>query len=54
MPFLGKWQENFFWGDGVALALVFAGFGGYQLLSREGRAARGVVGAPSRSEEWAA
>lgn len=35
-----RWVESFFWGDGVALALVLAGFLVYQ-ASREGRAARG-------------
>ena len=40
-PLVGRWAESFFWGDGVALILVLLGFGVYQLLSPEGRAARG-------------
>ena len=37
---VGKWAEAFFWGDGIALLLVLAGFLMYQLCSSEGRAAR--------------
>jgi hypothetical protein len=40
-PLVGKWAEAFFWGDGVALGLVLAGFTLYQAFSREGRAERG-------------
>jgi len=39
-PVLGKWAESFFWGDGVALLLVLAGFAIYQGLAPEGVAAR--------------
>ena len=50
-------QENFFWGDAIALALVGCGFAVYQLFSREGRAARlghGDGAARKRSDEWVA
>ena len=40
-PLVGKWSESFFYGDGIALALVLVGFGVYQACSPEGRAARG-------------
>jgi hypothetical protein len=55
-PIVGKWHEGFFWGDGVALVLVLLGFGTYQLLSPEGRAARRgehaahAGGAPTRRD----
>ena len=39
-PLVGVWREDFFWGDGIALALVLGGFGVYQALSPEGRRAR--------------
>lgn len=39
-PLVGRWAESFFWGDAVALALVLCGFGVYQWLAPEGRAAR--------------
>lgn len=40
-PLVGRWRAHFFWGDGIALALVLAGFVVYQ-GSREGQAARQV------------
>ena len=43
-PLVGVWREDFFWGDGIALALVLGGFGVYQALSPEGRRARGDHG----------
>lgn len=39
-PLVGRWAEDFFWGDAVALLLVLVGFGVYQGLSPEGKAAR--------------
>ena len=41
---LGAWAEAFFWGDAVALGFVLVGFGLYQGLAPEGRAARGSLG----------
>ena len=39
-PLVGRWAEDFFWGDGLALVLVLHGFGVYQGMSPEGRASR--------------
>ncbi|KAL1528290.1 hypothetical protein AB1Y20_009647 [Prymnesium parvum] len=39
-PMVGRWSESFFWGDGLALALVLVGFCVYQAFSPEGREAR--------------
>ena len=39
-PLVGRWAEDFFWGDGLALVLVLLGFGVYQGMSPEGRASR--------------
>uniref|UniRef100_A0A7S3C3Z2 EamA domain-containing protein n=1 Tax=Haptolina ericina TaxID=156174 RepID=A0A7S3C3Z2_9EUKA len=39
-PIVGKWTEDFFWGDGLALVLVLAGFMVYHCYSREGQADR--------------
>ena len=38
---LGKWAEPFFWGDGVALALVVCGFGVYQRAAHRTHAVAG-------------
>ena len=50
-PLLGRWAETFFWGDAIALLLVLLGFGVYQGLSPEGRAARLAGSAPAQPAE---
>ena len=48
-PIVGKFAERFFWGDALALVLVLVGFGVYQGLSPEGKAARGVSSSVRRT-----
>ena len=49
-PLMFQYKESFFWGDGVALALVLSGFGVYHQCSREGRASRGVTNDSKESD----